>query len=119
VGGVGGDDDGDDGQFVAAVWAFGDTVGGRNGVGYVAAGANDVGNVVGVVGSGCGGCGRASLRRGSAMSRRSGAYSSANRSATASLRPLFRPAVAVLSARASAKAGARRVVILSAPAGTV
>ena len=49
MGGVGGDDDGDDGQVVAAVWAFGDAVGGRNGVGYLAAGANGVGNDVAAV----------------------------------------------------------------------
>ena len=47
MGGVGRDDDDDDGQVMAAVWAFGDAVGGRNGVGYVGAGANGVGDVVG------------------------------------------------------------------------
>jgi hypothetical protein len=46
VGGVGGDDDGDDGQFVAAVRASSDAVGGPNSVWYVVAGVNGVGDVV-------------------------------------------------------------------------
>ena len=49
MGGVGGDDDGDDGELVAAVWALGNAVSGLNGVGYGVAGLNAVTNVVGAV----------------------------------------------------------------------
>jgi hypothetical protein len=47
VGGVGGDDHGDDGQLVSAVRASGGAVGGPNGVVNVVGGVNGVGDVVG------------------------------------------------------------------------
>jgi hypothetical protein len=57
VGGVGGDDDGDDGEFLAAVWASGDAVSRWECVAEAVAGVNGVADVVDVVGDavGCGG----------------------------------------------------------------
>src|ERR1700739_4630888 len=50
MGGVGGDDDGDDGEFLAAVWASCDAVSRWNGVRQAVTGVNDVEDVVDVVG---------------------------------------------------------------------
>ncbi|HTH92293.1 hypothetical protein, partial [Mycobacterium sp.] len=50
VGGVGGDDDGDDGEFLAAVWASGDAVSRWDCVAEAVTGVNDVGDIVDVVG---------------------------------------------------------------------
>jgi hypothetical protein len=47
VGGVGGDDDGDDGEFLAAVWASGDAVSRWDCVAEAVTGVNDVGDIVG------------------------------------------------------------------------
>ena len=54
VGGVGGDDDGDDGEFLAAVWASCDAVSVSrcNGVRQAVTGVDDVEDVVDVVGDG-------------------------------------------------------------------
>ncbi len=49
VGGVGGDDDGDDGEFLAAVWASCDAVSRCNGVRQAVTGVDDVEDVVDVV----------------------------------------------------------------------
>jgi len=49
VGGVGGDDDGDDGKFLAAVWAPCDAVSRCNGVRQAVTGVDDVEDVVDVV----------------------------------------------------------------------
>ena len=50
MGGVGGDDDGDDGEFLAAVWASGDAVSRWDCVAEAVTGVNDVGDIVDVVG---------------------------------------------------------------------
>ena len=50
VGGVGGDDDGDDGEFLAAVWASGDAVSRWDCVAEAVTGVNDVEDIVDVVG---------------------------------------------------------------------
>lgn len=52
VGGVGGDDDGDDGEFLAAVWASCDAVSRCNGVRQAVTRVDDVEDVVDVVGDG-------------------------------------------------------------------
>jgi len=49
VGGVGRDDDGDDGKFLAAVWAPCDAVSRCNGVRQAVTGVDDVEDVVDVV----------------------------------------------------------------------